>query len=85
MCTLVSFGHHHSCQRAVSAHHGRWLGVNNKADISANKEAGNCKYYVSVGGSRVDPEARATIRGLHDGAGEAAALFEQGEARLGEG
>lgn len=83
MCTLVNVVHHHTCQRDVSVHHGRWLSVNDKADISADKEAGNWKYYVFAlvlalewGGHHLE---------LHDGAGEAAALFQQGETRLGEG
>lgn len=36
--------------------------VNNKADVSANKEAENWKHYVFVGGSRVDPEVGTTVR-----------------------
>ena len=50
-----------TCQRDVSVPRGRWLIVNNKADISANKEAENRKYYVFVGASRVDPEVDAAI------------------------
>lgn len=61
-------------------------GVSDGADISANKEAENWKYYIFVRGSpRVDPKVGSGFSGLHDGAGEAAALLQQGEARLGEG
>lgn len=48
MCLLVSVAHRHTCQQDVSVCHGRWLSVNNKADISANKEGENWKYYVLV-------------------------------------
>lgn len=58
----------------------------NNVDILANKEAENRKIlHFFVAGSRVDPKSRGRRLGLHDGAGEAAALLQQRETRLGEG